>query len=162
MRTVYVETSIVSYLAGRPSHDLLIAACQQSTRDWWDECRWRFDLCTSQLAIAEAGRGDLDTARRRLDYLKGIPELHITPEIRDVAKALVTQRALPSRAEADALHIAIAAVHHVDLLLTWNCRHIDNPVTKPVIRSVCAAAGFPCPEICTPIQLLEAMANEEE
>ena len=65
-------------------------------------------------------------------------------------------------ARADALHIALAAIHHVDLLLTWNCRHIDNPVTKPVVRSVCAVVGFPCPEICTPMQLWEAITDEEE
>ncbi len=162
MRTVYIETSVVSYLAGKPSHDLLIAACQQATRDWWEAYRHRFDLYTSQLVIAEAGRGDPEAAKQRLNYLRGIAELHITSEMRDVARALVEQGALPSEAHADALHIAVAAIHHVDLLLTWNCRHIDNPVTKPVIRSVCAAVGFSCPEICTPIQLLEAITDEEE
>ena len=162
MRTVYIETSIVSYLAGKPSHDLLIAAWQQSTRDWWDEHRSQFKLYASQLVIAEAARGEPDIARKRLEYLRGIPELHVTPESRDVAKALVEQGALPHKAEADALHIAIAAVHHMDLLLTWNCRHIDNPVTKPIVRSVCAVIGFPCPEMCTPIQLLEATIDEEE
>lgn len=72
------------------------------------------------------------------------------------------QGALPQKAQADALHIAVAAVHHMDLLLTWNCRHIDNPVTKPVVRSICATMGFSCPEICTPLQLLEAMIDEKE
>jgi predicted nucleic acid-binding protein len=162
MQTMYIETSIVSYLAGKPSHDLLVAAWQQSTRDWWEGHRSRFRLHISELVIAEAKRGDSEVARKRLDYLKGIPELHITSEARDLAKALVEQGALPQKAQADALHIAVAAVHHTDLLLTWNCRHIDNPVTKPVVRSVCAAIGFPCPEICTPIQLLEAIVDEEE
>ena len=162
MRTVYIETSVVSYLTSRSSHDLLIAACQQATRDWWDGYRSRFRLHTSELVIAEAGRGDSETAKRRLDYLRGIPELRLTPESRDIAKALVEQGALPQKAQADALHIAVAAVHHMDLLLTWNCRHIDNPVTKPVVRSICATMGFSCPEICTPIQLLEAIIDEEE
>jgi hypothetical protein len=91
MRTIYIETSIISYWAGRPRHDLLIAACQQSTRDWWDDDRLRFNLYTSQLVVAEAGRGDPETARKRLDYLRGIPELHITSEIRGVAESLVKQ-----------------------------------------------------------------------
>jgi predicted nucleic acid-binding protein len=160
-RTVYIETSVVSYLAGRASRDLLIAACQQATRDWWQQQRHHYELFTSQLVIAEAGAGDSDSAARRLAYLDGIPELRVTPEVRDLAKALVTQGALPAQAEADALHIAIAAVHRMDLLLTWNCRHIDNPATKPMVRSVCAAAGHPCPEICTPIEILEGPSNEE-
>jgi len=141
---------------------LLIAACQRSTRDWWETCRSLFSLHISELVVAEARRGDCETAGKRLDYLRGIPELHVTPESRDVAKALVEQGALPQKAQTDALHIAVAAVHHMDLLLTWNCRHIDNPVTKPIVRSVCAVIGFPCPEICTPIQLLEAIVDEEE
>lgn len=162
MRTAYIETSVISYLVGRPSHDLLIAACQQATHDWWEVQRHRFDLYTSQLVLAEAGRGDPEAAEQRLNYLRGIAELHITSETRELAGALVEQGALPSQARADALHIAVAAVHHIDLLLTWNCRHIDNPVMKPIVRSVCATVGFPCPEICTPIQLLEAIPNEQE
>jgi len=85
----------------------------------------------------------------------------VNTEVRDLAKALVRLRALPPKAEADALHIALATVHRMDLLLTWNCRHIDNPVAKPVIRSVCASNGYPCPEICTPLEMLEALDHEE-
>ena len=161
MQTVYIETSIVSYMASKPSRDLLIAACQQATHTWWDNHRHRCELYTSQLVIAEAGRGNPEASGTRLNYLKGIPQLTITSESRDIAKALIEQDALPKKAEADALHIAVAAVHHIDLLLTWNCRHIDNPSTKPVVRSVCVKKGYVCPEMCTPIELLEAMKDEE-
>ena len=161
VKTLYVETSIVSYLAGRASRDLLIAACQQATRDWWQDQRERYELFTSQLVVAEAAAGDPESAKRRLAYLEGIPELLVTTEVRDLARTLVTQGALPPKSEADALHIAVAAVHRMDLLLTWNCRHIDNPSTKPMVRSVCLSAGYSCPEICTPIEILEAASDEE-
>ncbi len=161
MQSVYIETSVISYLANRPSHDLLTAACQQATQDWWEEHRARYELFTSQLVVAEARAGNPEAAKKRLGYLQGIPELQITGEVRDLAKILVQQEALPSRAEADALHIAVAAVHCIDLLMTWNCRHINNPVMKPVVRSVCAAAGYSCPEICTPIEILEASNDEK-
>jgi predicted nucleic acid-binding protein len=161
VKTIYIETSIVSYLAGGASRDLLIAACQQATKEWWQDQRDRYDLFTSQLVVAEAAAGDPESAKRRLAYLEGIPELRVTTEVGDLARALVTQGALPSKAEADALHIAVAAVHRMDLLLTWNCRHIDNPATKPMVRSVCLAAGYSCPEICTPIEILEAASDEE-
>jgi predicted nucleic acid-binding protein len=161
MRSVYLETSIVSYLAARPSRDLLIAACQQATRDWWQRHRLQYDLYTSPLVVNEAGTGDPEASQKRLDYLRTIPELRITDEVRDLAKALVEEGALPDGAQADALHIAAAAVHRMDLLLTWNCRHIDNPVTKPLVRAVCAASGYACPEICTPIEMLEGLADEE-
>ena len=161
MRTIYIETSVVSYLAGKLNRDLLIAACQQATRTWWDDHRHVYNLCTSQLVVAEARRGDPDASESRLNYLKGIPQLQITSEIRDLAFALIEREALPKKAEADALHIAAAAVHHVDLLLTWNCRHIDNPSIKPTVRSICVTQGYRCPEICTPIELLEAINYEE-
>ena len=161
MQTVYIETSIVSYLASRPSRDLLVAACQQATRTWWGEYRHQFELYTSPLVVSEAGSGDPEAAENRLTYLKDMPELHVTTEVRQLAQALVEQSALPPKAGADALHIALAAIHHIDLLLTWNCRHIDNPVAKPLIRSVCAANACPCPEICTPLEILEALDHEE-
>jgi predicted nucleic acid-binding protein len=161
MQTVYIQTSIVSYMAARPSRDLLIAACQEATHTWWHDHRHRYEIYTSQLVIAEAGRGDPELSSKRLAYLKDIPQLRIMSEIRDMATALVEQGALPRKAEADALHIAAAAVHHIDLLLTWNCRHIDNPSTKPVVRSACTAQGYLCAEVCTPIELLEAMNDEK-
>lgn len=161
MQTVYIETSIISYLASKPNKDYIVGACQQATHSWWANHRHQYELFTSQLVVAEASRGDLDVSEKRLGFLKGIPELRITLEVRDLAAVLITQGALPKKAEADGLHIATAAVHHIDLLLTWNCRHIDNPNTKPIVRSVCAKQGYKYPEICTPIELLEVINNEE-
>lgn len=95
-------------------------------------------------------------AKRRLDFLKGIPVLRTTEKAVDLARVLTEESAaLPRKAQADALHIAMAAVHNVDYLLTWNCRHIDNPATKPLIREVCASQGYVCPEICTPFEIME-------
>lgn len=152
--TIYIETSIPSYLAAAPSRVLVIAACQQATREWWDGFRNRFRLYTSPLVLAEAGFGDAGAASRRLDLLNGIEVLPVTAAMRDLTKVLVRKGALPHKSGADALHIAVAAVSGLDFLLTWNCRHIDNPATKPVIRSVCLEGGWRCPEICTPIELL--------
>jgi hypothetical protein len=104
-QTVYIETTIISYLAGRPSHDLLTAACQQATRDWWEGCRSKYELYTSQLVIVEAGAGDSEAAKKRLGLLEGIPQLGVNDQVRDLAKALITQGALPQKAETDALHI---------------------------------------------------------
>lgn len=104
--------------------------------------------------------GDAQAAQRRLELLREVPELKITEEVRRLAGALIAQDALPAKAQADALHIAVAAVHHVDYLLTWNCRHIDNPATKPIVRTVCILEGYSCPEICTPIEIMEIGENK--
>jgi len=153
-KTVYIETSIVSYLTARPTSNLLVAAWQKTTVDWWDTQRNRFDLYTSNVTVEEAGRGSPEAAARRLEALAGIPLLPITEAVVVLSKALLQGGALPAKALDDSLHIAISAVHGVDYLLTWNCRHLDNAETKPIIRSVCAVHEYTSPEICTPQELM--------
>lgn len=154
MKTVYIETSIFSYLTSRPSRDLLAAAHQQVTQQWWASCRQRFDVFVSALVAQEAMRGDPDAAERRIASLTGLPVLEVVEDAYELAAAFIAEGALPIAAEDDATHIALAAVHGMDYLLTWNCRHIDNAETKPVIRSVCFTHGYTCPEICTPEELM--------
>ena len=153
-KRVYIETSVISYLTARPSRQILAAAWQQVTQEWWDKHRTRFDLFASELVLAEAGQGDPDAAQKRIEKLKGIPDLEVTSDVVVLAKKLVADGALPNDAMDDAMHVAVSAVHGVDYLLTWNCRHLDNAELKPLIRSVCAVAGYRCPEICTPQELM--------
>ncbi|HMO49695.1 MAG TPA: type II toxin-antitoxin system VapC family toxin [Kiritimatiellia bacterium] len=159
MQTVYIETSVVSYLTALPARDLLAAAWQSATLQWWKTRRQGFELFTSQLVLDEAAAGNADAAERRLSSLADIPMLPITDAASELAASLLKDGALPEKAADDALHLAIAAYHGVDYLLTWNCRHLDNAEMKPVMRSVCAIHGFACPEICTPLEL---MGDEHE
>jgi predicted nucleic acid-binding protein len=152
---VYVETSIVSYLTARPSRDIVTLGLQQTTRDWWDNQREKFDLYTSQLVIRESRGGDQEAARKRLEALANLPVLAITPEAESVANQLLQEGALPAKAADDALHIAMAAMNGMEYLLTWNCRHIANAVMRPLIEDICREAGLEPPIICTPIELLE-------
>jgi len=134
-KSVYIETSIPSYLTARPSRDVRVAAWQQLTAQWWEEARNQYDLFTSELTLLEAAAGNAEAAERRLGSLKEIAQLAIDEEARDLATRLISQGGVPAQAEADALHIAISAVHRIDYLLTWNCRHIDNATRKPMIRA---------------------------
>ena len=154
MRTVYIETSIVSYLTALPARDLRAAAWQNATNQWWETQRQRFELFTSQLVVDESTEGHPEAARRRLDALAEIAQLSMPDRVTDLAVALLTEGALPQTATDDALHVAVCAYHGVDYLLTWNCRHIDNAEMKPLMRSVCAVHGYTCPEICTPLELM--------
>jgi len=153
-KTVYVETSIISYLTARPSSHLVAAAWQKATVDWWETQRSRFDLYVSMTVIEEAKRGDTHAAARRLEAIEDIALLPITDAAVTLAKALIDDGGVPQKALDDALHIAISALHGIDYLLTWNCRHIDNAETKPLIRRICADKGYVCPEICTPQELM--------
>ncbi len=151
---VYIETSVISYLTARPTRNITVAAWRKATQEWWQSRRPDFELYTSELVVEEAEQGHPHAAQKRLDALREIPRLAVTDEVAELAEALLARGALPTVASDDAMHVALAAWHGVDYLLTWNCRHIDNAEKKPVIRSVCAVEGYPCPEICTPLELM--------
>jgi predicted nucleic acid-binding protein len=158
--SIYVETSVVSYLAAERSRNLVTAAWQQVTWDFWELHRHRYDLYTSEIVVAEASAGEPRAAERRLKLLHGINELSVDDEAKALAAAILSDGVLPAKAELDALHIAVAVVNRLDFLLTWNCRHIDNPVTKPRVRATCARLGYATPEISTPLELTEAQTRE--
>lgn len=154
MASVYLETTIPSYLTAWRSPDLVMAARQQITREWWDNRRQDFELFVSQLVIDEASAGDPVASARRLEILEGIPLLEPHDDADALVEALIRDLSLPSRAAADAVHIAISVVNGIDFLLTWNCTHIANAVLRPAIESVCRSLGYQAPVICTPEELL--------
>ena len=151
--TVYIETSIVSYLTAWRSRDLVRAAHQQVTRDWW-AARGSFELFTSQFVLDEAAAGDEGQAASRLAALENTVLLEVTEDGIGLAENLVASGALPPKARVDALHIGMAAVHGMDYLLTWNCKHIANASLRGRIEDLCRAAGFEPPIICTPLELV--------
>jgi hypothetical protein len=151
----YLETTIVSYLTARPSRDLITAAHQQITQQWWQTQRARFDLFIAPPVMREAQAGDPDAAARRIAALQGLPLLALSEEAAELAQALLEQGPLPANAVVDALHIAIAAVNGMHYLLTWNCTHIANAAIRSDIEDVCRARGYEPPVICTPEELLE-------
>ena len=150
----YIETTVVSYLTCSPSQDLVLAAHQQITKEWW-QSRTRFDLYVSEIVIQEAGGGDQEAASLRLNALEGISILKLTPKSRDLAQKLLTKGPLPKKAALDALHIAIAVVNGMDFILTWNCTHIANAAMRHMIEAVCRSLGYEPPVICTPEELME-------
>ena len=158
MPRIYIETSIVSYLRLRPSPQVVAAARQVLTRRWWDDERANYELVTSQYVIDEAAYGDPQFAQERLAVLDGIPLLQLGPEIAAVAAEIISRAILPPKAQVDALHIATAAHHRIDYLLTWNCTHIANARILPRIQRVLIELNCSVPIICTP----EEMVDDDE
>jgi predicted nucleic acid-binding protein len=151
--TVYVETSVLSYLAARPSRDVLVLAQQQVTAEWWDKASIAYALCVSTIVVEEAASGNTDAAQRRLSLLADIEILEVNDAAIQLATQLVKQKAIPQKAAQDALHIAVACVNQVQYLLTWNYKHIANATMRQAINRVCREAGYEPPVICTPIEL---------
>ena len=156
---VYIETTIPSYLTAWPSRDLVRAAHQQMTREWWESRRSEYDLYVSQFVIREASAGDRIAAVERLKALENIPILDPSPESADLADELIREVPLPARATVDAAHIAIAVASGMSFLLTWNCTHIANASLRPIIDAVCRSRGYPPTVICTPEELLSRRKN---
>lgn len=152
---VYLETSVIGYATSRPSRDLVVAARQQITRDWFADRAPTCELFVSQLVATEASGGDEDAARARMAFLQGIARLRVTDAAGGLAARIVESGAVPRPAAEDALHIAIAAVHGVDYLLTWNCKHIANAAMRQSIERACREAGYEPPIICTPEELMD-------
>lgn len=148
---VYIETSVISYLTARPSSDLIMAAHQKLTYDWWENRCPFFELYTSQLVIREASRGDLQAAEKRLEALQNIPLLESNQAALELAEIfLYQQHVIPEKAREDAFHIAIAITSGMDYLLTWNCKHIANAELQKVIAQISRQEGYEIPVLCTP------------
>jgi len=151
---LYLETTIPSYLVARASPDAILHGQQAATQKWWKQCRNDYELFVSEFVDIEAGRGEAQMAAARAVALQGLPRLTATEEVRELAAELLRTGLIPTKAAVDASHIAVAAVHQMDILLTWNCTHIHNIAISRQVERLCARAGWPCPAICTPFDLL--------
>lgn len=154
MDVVYIETTFVSLLVADPSRDLITAANQQATRDWWNQRRPVFNCVTSYEVVREASKGDPDQVQRRLAVLRPIPLIPPNEEAVALTRAFLRTRALPERAESDAAHLAVATVAHADFLITWNCRHIANMQILRRLKLEAKALGWELPIVCTPPELM--------
>lgn len=150
---VYVESSVFGYLTARDSASLIGSSRQLLTRRWWEQ-RSDFDLFVSEVVIRECRVGDEAAAQRRMQAIANLPLLSLTPQAANLAAELMEQNVMPAGAAEDALHIAIAAVHRVDFLLSWNFRHIANPVIQARIAGRLSTLGLALPFICPPEELL--------
>lgn len=152
--TVYVETSIIGYLTARTSNNLIVMANAETTRRWWNNRRFQFQLYISQVVLDEVSRGDSEIAERRLDLLREFPLLDVNKSVQTLAEQYIRYSNLPLKAADDALHIATATVYSLDYLLTWNCKHIANAQIQKKLSQISLNSGYELPIICTPYELM--------
>ena len=152
--TVYIETSVIGYLTARSTKNLIIAGNMETTRDWWQNRRNDFFLYISQVVLDEVARGDTEIATKRLEILRDFPLLEVTESVDELASEFMTKSNLPPKASDDAVHIAIATIHRLDYLLTWNCKHIANAQIQRKLIKICFDLDYKLPMICTPYELM--------
>ena len=151
---VYIESSVVSYYTARPSRNIVVAARQKLTCEYWLKIREEFECYISLLVLQEVKAGDPMAATERIEALIGIPVLEIDPAAEELAEHLIVDSPIPEQYPEDALHIAIAARDGIDYLLTWNFAHIHNAQMENSIRRVVERYGYQCPVFCSPDELV--------
>jgi hypothetical protein len=156
--TLYIETTVVSFLVGRLSRDVSTARMQSITRDWWSSHSHKHILFVSDVVLTEALRGDEHLARERKQILAPLATLHSNEHTHELATLIRAETRLPEREHEDAHHAAVAAIHGVNVLLTWNCAHLANEHMIPRIGRACEAYGYAPPVILTPEQLIGVCA----
>jgi len=159
MPQAYIETTVPSYYVARPSNRLSQAARQASTRKWWDEGCSGLELVTSLETLDEAAQGDQTVAAARLNLLHHVPLLTMNETAIALSTELIQSEIIPKKAASDAIHIAIATVHQIDYLVTWNFKHIANPFLRDRLQTTVSNLGFRLPTMCSPEELLE---NDED
>jgi hypothetical protein len=154
MQKVYIETSVVSYCTSETSRNIIIAGHQASTKDFWIKLNIDIEPVISALVIKEASQGDETKANARAEAIQGFSVIDISEEAEALANLLVIKNGIPKEFPEDALHIAIAAVAKIDFIATWNFKHINNPYTKNKIKKIVKDAGYICPVLASPEELL--------
>lgn len=159
METVYLETTFISYLVARPARNLVTAAHQQVTRDWWQHRRRDFNCVISQVVIDEISAGDESEARKRLEIAASLDALPVSATVESLIKSIINAGILPEAAVRDAAHIAVATIYGVEYLLTWNCKHLANAQIAKRVARICDDLGFTMPVVCTPEELFEDLGD---
>ena len=157
--TVYLETTIPSYLTAWPSSDPKITDNQQSTKTWWRDSRGRYDLYISDVVVAEIGTGDATAATERLKVVDSLPRLAVSEAVRSLAVEYLQLLQIPPSSAPDAFHLALTVISDIDYLLTWNCKHLANPRVMRAITAENTRKGLFVPLILTPEELLVLEAH---
>jgi predicted nucleic acid-binding protein len=153
--SIYLETTVVSYYTSKPSRDIIVLAHQEITRQWWPRALERYDIFISEVVIEEAELGDQEAAKRRLEELKDFPLLELNDKVEEMAKVYMEKLEIPEKSFRDATHLAVASVHNIDYLVTWNCTHLANGEVIKELMKINESFGIHTPIICTPEELME-------
>jgi predicted nucleic acid-binding protein len=153
--SIYLETTVVSYYTSKPSRDIVALAHQEITRQWWPIAIRRYDIFISEVVTEEARFGDPEAAKRRLEELKDFPHLELNDKVEEMAQIYMERLNIPEKSFRDAAHLAIACVHNIDYLVTWNCAHLANGEVIKKLMKINESLGIHTPIICTPEELME-------
>lgn len=159
---IYLESSVISYYANRRSRNLIVAAYQEITQEWWENELPKHDAYISQFVIEEIERGDTNQAANRMKAIADFPLVELSEQVLELAERYLAELSIPRKSRIDAFHIAAAVVNGMDFIVSWNFHHIANVFVKEKIRKINDSLGVLTPEICTPEELVDEKENQDE
>lgn len=159
-KRVYIETTIPSFYHTLRTDPESIAR-RNWTRTWWSTLAPTFTRTTSLAVIAQILRGTSAATQSRLALVSDLPLLDINEDVEEITRIYIDKKVVPKDSVGDALHLALATYHRVDVLLTWNCRHLANPNKLEHIRIINFRLGFGMPLLATPLYYLGGDDNDE-
>jgi hypothetical protein len=154
-QSIYIESSVISYLTAKENRDLIIAARQKITRNWWKRIADSAELFISTYVIDEIAQGDSSASEIRLKAIKNCNVLPASDEITFLSKEYFRRMQIPDHAMYDSLHLACAVLNGIDIIVSWNFKHIANPTIRHILRTINDKLGYETPEITTPEELME-------
>ena len=153
--SIYLETTVVSYYTSKPSRDIIVLAHQEITRQWWSMAIKRYDVFISEVVTEEAMLGNQEAVKRRLEELKDFSHLKLNDKVEGMAQVYMEKLEIPEKSFRDAAHLAVASVHNIDYLVTWNCTHLANGKVIKKLMKINESFGIHTPIICMPEELME-------
>ncbi len=155
MARIYLETSFFSACISTRTSPKSVA-WRETSNEWWQTQAGRHELYVSDEVVAELSDPEFAQGSGALAMLRGLRLLELGPEVRGLAEILVREKVMPSPAvSGDALHVAVATVHGMDYVLTWNVQHMANPNKRMHFGVVCLRLALIPPQIVTPDLLME-------
>ncbi|MBI4581038.1 MAG: type II toxin-antitoxin system VapC family toxin [Planctomycetes bacterium] len=151
--TVYLDSSVPSYRLPQ-GDDPIIRARHMLTRQWWEEDLPRFSAFISQVVLDELKEGDPKRAAERLRLVDDFALLDVDEEVEEAALFHAKNLAMPSHDLRDAFHLALASVHEMEYLVTWNFAHLANASKRTHIEILNRRLHLSTPVICTPEELM--------
>jgi hypothetical protein len=154
MQTIYLETSIICHLTDPPSANPITRACQQLTQLWWHtRCDPAYTF-VSEYVLEEIKKSNPLRAMRRMRSIQHLVSHAPSPKASYIAELLVGGGGLKAKSLSAAEHIACAAQHNCEILLTWNCAEIANAQNFPLMRVLMDVEELTLPELVTPFELM--------
>jgi hypothetical protein len=159
--SLYVESTIPSYITARDSNDVVKLAKQLQSRDFWEHERYKYDLCVSPFVTNECGKGDAEAAKKRLALIAELRSLPTDEAVDDLAEVYKTLLRIPDRAVTDCNHLAVCVLNGIHFLLTWNCAHLGLRSYEKV-KTYNDGRGLWTPKLVTPANIVETEVFNDE